>query len=323
MFTPNCAASIAGVPDNAGAPMAIAWMLALTAAAAASPRLIGGWRQAEVAAGRPSIVNCTWQNFTQKIDHFGDAPGTFPQRLCLYDKWWRPGGGAGSRFRAAANAPGPILFYTGNESPVDEYVNNTGLMWEIGERLGALLVLAPTRTPNPSPDDTRPLTRTLTRALTPTLTPNNPPTGQARCSCLPSTVTSHSRTRRCAARTASAASPTARPPRPSPTGSPSLRRCGRSTARTPPSWRLVAHVRGRHSEPRGGEQHETHTHTQQDTHTSLSMILCAAIYGPCPAIYHPRRRDASGLVPYEVPRGSRRCHRRLRAHLAGMAYLLY
>ena len=122
-------------------------MLALTAAAAVSPRLIGGWRQAEVAAVRPSIVNCTWQNFTQKIDHFGDAPGTFPQRLCLYDKWWRPGGGAGGQFRAAADAPGPILFYTGNESPVDEYVNNTGLMWEIGERLGALLLLAPTLTP--------------------------------------------------------------------------------------------------------------------------------------------------------------------------------
>ena len=119
-------------------------MLALTAAAAVSPRLIGGWRQAEVAAVRPSIVNCTWQNFTQKIDHFGDAPGTFPQRLCLYDKWWRPGGGAGGQFRAAADAPGPILFYTGNESPVDEYVNNTGLMWEIGERLGALLLLAHT-----------------------------------------------------------------------------------------------------------------------------------------------------------------------------------
>ena len=64
-------------------------MLALATAATASPRLIGGWRQAEVAAGRPSIVNCTWQNFTQKIDHFGDAPGTFPQRLCLYDKWWK------------------------------------------------------------------------------------------------------------------------------------------------------------------------------------------------------------------------------------------
>ena len=40
---------------------------------ARAPRLrpIGGWRQAEVAPGRPSTVNCTWANFSQKIDHFG------------------------------------------------------------------------------------------------------------------------------------------------------------------------------------------------------------------------------------------------------------
>ena len=234
-------------------------MLALTAAAAVSPRLIGGWRQAEVAAVRPSIVNCTWQNFTQKIDHFGDASGTFPQRLCLYDKWWRPGGGAGGQFRAAADAPGPILFYTGNESPVDEYVNNTGLMWEIGERLGALLLLAPT--------------------LTPTLTSPPPPTNQARCSCLLSIVTSRSPTRRCAGRTASAASPTARPPRPSPTGSPSSRRCERGTARAPPSWRLVAHVRGHHPEPRVLPP----PHTQQDSQAPLCIMPHPM---PCPAIYH-------------------------------------
>ena len=35
-----------------------------------------------------------------------------------------------------------VLFYTGNESPVEEYVNNTGLMWEAGATLGATLVFA-------------------------------------------------------------------------------------------------------------------------------------------------------------------------------------
>ena len=79
------------------------------------PRPIGGWRQAEVVPGRPSTANCTWKNFTQKIDHFGVATGTFPQRLCIYDKWWKSATRAG--FSAAADAPGPILFYTGNESP--------------------------------------------------------------------------------------------------------------------------------------------------------------------------------------------------------------
>lgn len=77
-----------------------------------APRPIGGWRQAEVPTGRPSTVNCTWANFSQQIDHFGDAPGTFPQRYCVYDKWWRSATRSG--FKAATEAPGPILFYTGN-----------------------------------------------------------------------------------------------------------------------------------------------------------------------------------------------------------------
>ena len=104
------------------------------------PHPIGGWRQAEPSLGRPSTANCTWTNFTQRLDHFGDASGTFPQRVCVFDKWWKPA--ARSGFSAQAGAPGPILFYTGNESPVEEYVNNTGLMWEIGERMGALIVFA-------------------------------------------------------------------------------------------------------------------------------------------------------------------------------------
>lgn len=58
----------------------------------------------------------------------------------MYDKWWKTASGGG--FRAAAQAPGPIFFYTGNESPVEEYVNNTGLMWELGPKFGALLVFA-------------------------------------------------------------------------------------------------------------------------------------------------------------------------------------
>ena len=124
-----------------GAAVFLVLGVAVTSVSAAlPPRPIGGWRQAEVVPGRPSTANCTWKNFSQKIDHFGDAPGTFPQRLCIYDKWWKSATRAG--FSAAADAPGPILFYTGNESPVEEYINNTGLMWEIAEQMGALIVFA-------------------------------------------------------------------------------------------------------------------------------------------------------------------------------------
>jgi lysosomal Pro-X carboxypeptidase len=70
---------------------------------------------------RPSTANCTWGTFDQQIDHFGGTSAkTFPQRYCLYDKWW--GTAAEGGFKAAASAPGPILFYTGNESPVEECV---------------------------------------------------------------------------------------------------------------------------------------------------------------------------------------------------------
>ena len=41
-----------------------------------------------------------------------------------------------------AAAKGPILFYTGNESPVEVYINNTGLMWDLAPKLNALLVFA-------------------------------------------------------------------------------------------------------------------------------------------------------------------------------------
>eukprot|EP00439_Symbiodinium_sp_Y106_P042695 s790_g5.t1 len=75
-----------------------------------------------------------------KVDHFGTFSGTFAQRYCVFDKWWRPALQSG--FNVSSTSPGPIFFYTGNESPVGEYVNNTGLMWELGEKMGALLVFA-------------------------------------------------------------------------------------------------------------------------------------------------------------------------------------
>ena len=85
---------------------------------------------AEVAL--PSSENCTWRVFNQTLDHFavGSNPARFGQRLCLYDGF------------VEGATPRMVWFYTGNESPVEEYVNNTGLMWETGAELGALLVWA-------------------------------------------------------------------------------------------------------------------------------------------------------------------------------------
>lgn len=41
-----------------------------------------------------------------------------------------------------SNSPYPIFLYTGNESPVEEYVNNTGLMWNLAEKYSALVIFA-------------------------------------------------------------------------------------------------------------------------------------------------------------------------------------
>ena len=84
----------------------------------------------------PSSANCTWTSFNQTLDHFarGATRGggeTFAQRLCVYDG-----------FVKNKSAPSLMLFYVGNESPVEEYVNNTGLMWELAPAMDALLVWA-------------------------------------------------------------------------------------------------------------------------------------------------------------------------------------
>ena len=83
------------------------------------------WRASRLASKRspftaslPDARNCSWKTLTQQLDHFGSLSTTFDQRLCLYDGF--------------ASTVTRILLYVGNESPVEEYVNNTGLMYDLG-----------------------------------------------------------------------------------------------------------------------------------------------------------------------------------------------
>ena len=83
------------------------------------------WRASRLASRRspftaslPDARNCSWKTLTQQLDHFGSIDTTFDQRLCLYDGF-------------AKNVT-RVLLYVGNESPVEEYVNNTGLMYDLG-----------------------------------------------------------------------------------------------------------------------------------------------------------------------------------------------
>jgi lysosomal Pro-X carboxypeptidase len=104
-----------------------------TTAAVSTPLTIGNGRFID-NKNNPSSVNCTWIYHTQPLDHFSPgatngAVGSFDERVCIY-----------SNFVTTKNAP--VLFYVGNESPVEEYINNTGLMWTLGQSLGAHLVFA-------------------------------------------------------------------------------------------------------------------------------------------------------------------------------------
>ena len=77
-------------------------------------------------------IDCHMQWYTQTLDHFSFAPSpfgpTYQQRYCVSAAHWR--------------AQGPIFFYTGNEGPVETYIQNTGLIWEHAPRFGALVVFA-------------------------------------------------------------------------------------------------------------------------------------------------------------------------------------
>ena len=69
----------------------------------------------------PDSFKLHWANAT--IDHFGWQPlGSFQQRFFVDDSHWDKAGG-------------PILFYTGNEAPIEEFIANTGWMAEIAPEL--------------------------------------------------------------------------------------------------------------------------------------------------------------------------------------------
>lgn len=79
-----------------------------------------------------TLQNLTCDYIVQPLDHFSSSTNqTFRQRYCYYDKY-------------VNDDLSPIFYYIGNESPLDEYVNNTGLMYELAakEKISALLVFA-------------------------------------------------------------------------------------------------------------------------------------------------------------------------------------
>ena len=84
----------------------------------------------------------------QPLNHFslprGDSP-SFRQRYCVSNEF------------VVDPSSATVFFYTGNESPLEEYINNTGLMWELAETFNAQIVFVEHRYEGmslPSPDIT-------------------------------------------------------------------------------------------------------------------------------------------------------------------------
>ncbi|VEU36390.1 unnamed protein product [Pseudo-nitzschia multistriata] len=96
---------------------------------------------------RMSVANMTCRFFEQPLNHFlprGRSP-SYSERYCVYDGYLADreastGSGGGDTERGDPTAP--IFFYTGNESPLEQYINQTGLMWELAPRFGAKIVFA-------------------------------------------------------------------------------------------------------------------------------------------------------------------------------------
>eukprot|EP00536_Pseudo-nitzschia_multiseries_P017290 jgi/Psemu1/166269/gw1.1472.23.1 len=84
--------------------------------------------------------------FQQPLNHFlprGRSP-TYAERYCVYDGYaWKSGGDHQQRnedYTRSHINDSPIFFYTGNESPLEQYINQTGLMWELAPKFGARIV---------------------------------------------------------------------------------------------------------------------------------------------------------------------------------------
>jgi lysosomal Pro-X carboxypeptidase len=90
-----------------------------------------------------SITNMTCDVFRQPLNHFvprGKSP-LYDQRYCTYDGFARNMGK--STFTTAtdwSDSSAPIFFYTGNESPIEQYINHTGIIWELAPKYKAKVI---------------------------------------------------------------------------------------------------------------------------------------------------------------------------------------
>lgn len=96
-----------------------------------SPRFLGRFSK----PNKPLLKNLQKYKYEtryvdQNLDHFSfaDLP-KFQQRYLISFEHWR-----------GPDKAGPIFFYCGNEGYIDWFADNTGFVWELAPRFGALVV---------------------------------------------------------------------------------------------------------------------------------------------------------------------------------------
>ena len=93
------------------------------------------------ATARPAYQT---KYFEQVLDHFrfDNLPeASWSQRYLYSDEYWGSGT-KGVDFKFSGNCPGPILFYSGNEGPIDAFWKSNGFMRELAAKWGGLLIFA-------------------------------------------------------------------------------------------------------------------------------------------------------------------------------------
>ncbi|KDP32128.1 hypothetical protein JCGZ_12589 [Jatropha curcas] len=95
-----------------------------------APRFLGKFAHPEKAQQYRQQYQYETRYFYQKLDHFSfsDLP-KFPQRYLLNTDHW-----------VGPNRLGPIFLYCGNEGDIEWFAVNTGFVWDIAPRFGAMVV---------------------------------------------------------------------------------------------------------------------------------------------------------------------------------------
>uniref|UniRef100_A0A1D1XIT9 Lysosomal Pro-X carboxypeptidase n=1 Tax=Anthurium amnicola TaxID=1678845 RepID=A0A1D1XIT9_9ARAE len=100
-----------------------------------SPRFLGKFARPGGSA-KAAAYGYETRYFSQSLDHFSFAD------LPAFDQRYLVGGEGHWLGAGACGGPGPIFFYCGNEGDIEWFAANTGFVWEIAPRFGALVVFA-------------------------------------------------------------------------------------------------------------------------------------------------------------------------------------